>query len=58
MAADTAHHYDRATEVRDQQMVSRRPDLCLAFVTCTSEVLPLEMQASTAGLPIQRVLLT
>lgn len=27
MAADTARHYDRATEVRDQQRVSRRPDL-------------------------------
>ncbi|MFB7511146.1 hypothetical protein [Streptomyces broussonetiae] len=33
VAADTARHYDQATAVRDQQMVARRPDLCLSFVT-------------------------
>lgn len=38
-------------------MVSRRPDLCLSFVTRTGEVLPLEREASTAGIPVQRVLL-
>ncbi|MEW2514744.1 hypothetical protein [Streptomyces sp. NPDC046870] len=57
MAADTARHYDRATEVRDRQVVFRRPDLCLSFVTRTGEVLPLELEASTAGIPVQRVLL-
>ncbi|MFE9360540.1 hypothetical protein ACFYPB_41655 [Streptomyces olivaceoviridis] len=57
MAADTARHYDQATEVRDRQMVSRRPDLCLSFATRTGEVLPLEREASTAGIPVQRVLL-
>ncbi|MFF8911514.1 hypothetical protein [Streptomyces olivaceoviridis] len=40
MSVGTARHYDRATEVRDQQMVSRRPGLCLSFVTRTGEVLP------------------
>nr|WP_237533035.1 DciA family protein [Streptomyces sp. SID685] len=57
VAADTARHYDRATVVRDQQLVARRPDLCLSFVTRTGEVLPLEEQASAAGIPVQRVLL-
>ncbi|MDI1454435.1 DciA family protein [Streptomyces sp. ATE26] len=57
MAANTARHYDQATTVRDQQMVARRPDLCLSIVTRTSEVLPLEEQASAAGIPVQRVLL-
>ncbi|EFE72174.1 predicted protein [Streptomyces viridosporus ATCC 14672] len=58
MAADTARHYDQAREVRDQQMVARRPDLCLAFVRHTGEVLPLEKRASAAGIPVQRVLLS
>ncbi|MFF7146269.1 DciA family protein [Streptomyces nodosus] len=57
MAADTARHYDQAVSVRDQQMVARRPDLCLAFVRRPSEVLPLETQASAADISVQRVLL-
>ncbi|MFI8194115.1 hypothetical protein ACIF8T_36150 [Streptomyces sp. NPDC085946] len=57
LAADTARHYDQAVFVRDQQMVARRPDLCLAFVRDTGEVLPLEEQARAAGIPVQRVLL-
>jgi hypothetical protein len=57
VAADTARHYDQAISIRDQQMVARRPDLCLAFVHRPSEVLPLEEQASAAGIPVQRVLL-
>ncbi|MFI2429741.1 DciA family protein [Streptomyces sp. NPDC018955] len=57
MAADAARHYDRAVFVRDQQMVARRPDLCRAFVRDTGEVLPLEQKASTASIPVQRVLL-
>lgn len=41
MAADTAHH----------------PALCVAIIRHASEVLPLEKQASAAGIPVQRVLL-
>ncbi|MFJ8752012.1 DciA family protein [Streptomyces sp. NPDC102441] len=57
MAADTAHHYDQAARLRDQQLTARRPDLCVAIVRHASEVLPLEKQASAAGIPVQRVLL-
>ncbi|MFI1855554.1 DciA family protein [Streptomyces sp. NPDC020480] len=55
MTADTARHYDQAVTTRDQQMVDRRPDLCLAIVRHTDEVLPLEKQARDAGIPVQRV---
>ncbi|MER5615896.1 DciA family protein [Streptomyces sp. NPDC002215] len=57
MVADAARHYDQAAQIRDQQLIARRPALCVAIIRHTSEVLPLEKQASTAGIPVQRVLL-
>lgn len=57
LAADTAHHYDQATQLRDRQLVDRRPDLCVAFIHHPGEVLPLETRARTAGIPVQRILL-
>lgn len=54
MPADTSTHYGQAQELRDQQMIDRRPALCLAFVCRPDEVLPLEERAAKAGIPVQR----
>lgn len=56
MPADTARHYKRAPLVRDQQMVARHPDLCLALVCRADEVLPLEKYSAAAEIPVQRCL--
>ncbi|MGP3638209.1 hypothetical protein ACTU45_33670 [Streptomyces sp. 24-1644] len=50
----TKPYYHRARDIRDQQMIARRPDLCLAFVHDADEVLPLEERAAAAGIPVQR----
>ncbi|MFE2624204.1 hypothetical protein ACFXKH_29475 [Streptomyces caelestis] len=40
MAADTARHYEQAVFVRDQQMVARRPDLCLGSSATPARYFP------------------